>query len=374
MKCIKCGTDNKLKERTEHRGRCKQCGHAFVFDPKATPGITHTDQFFAHVIAAATAQDTLFITPRQLWYFFCARQARSGAGFAALGVVLLIAAFVSLVLSAVVSGVFLLLAALAFAAGVAMFLPPMQRRLKPKGPKEPVVSFEQFSEWLARWQSVNGPIAKLLPPPTQASAPAQVSSEITAYSFDRVVVCQHAAIAQFLIASNFHFEHNCAVLSLNHYPQNIFDTVMQMLRRNPELKVYALHDASLNGIQMTHRLMSDERWFAGQSGVTVYDLGLMPRQLLGRPVFTSRERSGQVQSLSALPAPVQQGLQPEEMKWLEAGNSVELESISPQRLLQVITLGIARSRDPRAQDTLVPVGTGYYDSGGVYVYSSDSFG
>ncbi|HWQ35547.1 MAG TPA: hypothetical protein VNQ79_22060 [Blastocatellia bacterium] len=374
MKCIKCGTDNKLKERTEHRGRCKQCGHAFVFDPKATPGVTHTDQFFAHVIAAATAQDTLFITPRQLWYFFCARQARSRIGFTGCGVILFLAAFVFLLLSVSASAFFLLPMALAFAAGVAMFLPPLQRRLKPKVAKEPVVSFEQFSEWLARWQSVNGPIAKLLPPPAQASAPAQVSSEITAYSFDRVVVCQHAAIAQFLIASNFHFEHNCAVLSLNHYPQNIFDTVMQMLRRNPELKVYALHDASLNGIQMTHRLMSDERWFAGQSGVTVYDLGLMPRQLLGRPVFTSRERSGQVQSLSALPAPVQQGLQPEEMKWLEAGNSVELESIGPQRLLQIITLGIARSRDPRTQDMLVPVGTGYYDSGGVYVYSSDSFG
>ncbi len=374
MKCIKCETDNKLKERTEHRGRCKQCGHVFVFDPKATPGLTHTDQFFAHTITAATAQETLFITPRQLWYFFCARQARSRIGFTGCGLILFLAAFVLLILSVSASAWFLLPMALALGTGAAMFLPAVQKRLTSKGPKEPAVSFEQFSAWLARWQSVNGPIAKLLPPPATANAPAQVSSDLTAYSFDRVVVCQHAAIAQFLIASNFHFEHNCAVLSLNHYPQNIFDTVMQMLRRNPELKVYALHDASLNGIQMTHRLMSDERWFAGQSGVTVYDLGLMPRQLQHRAVLTNRERSGQQQSLSALPAPVQQSLQPEEMTWLEAGHCVELESISPQRLLQLITLGIARSRDPHAQDTLVPVGTGYYDSGGVYVYSSDSFG
>ncbi|BAU41594.1 hypothetical protein [Leptolyngbya sp. O-77] len=50
------------------------------------------------------------------------------------------------------------------------------------------------------------------------------------------------AIAQMLISNNVHFENNCAILSINGYPQPIFDTVMKMLRRNPGLTVFAFQD------------------------------------------------------------------------------------------------------------------------------------
>ncbi|MBN8489160.1 MAG: hypothetical protein J0M20_15725, partial [Burkholderiales bacterium] len=42
-------------------------------------------------------------------------------------------------------------------------------------------------------------------------------------------------------------ENNCAVLSIDGYPQDIFSTVMEMLKRNPELKVYAIHNADAKG-------------------------------------------------------------------------------------------------------------------------------
>lgn len=374
MKCVKCGTDNNLKARTQSGGKCASCKHPFVFDPKATPGIDFTDQFFARVISVASAQDTLFFTPRQLFYLFNERKARSNA-LNVLGGLLIIAPVILLIILAINSGVtpfIFILLLLTIVAGVALFLPPVRKWLRPKKPRATRYSFEQFSQWLERWKKSNGPVRKLLPPPAAAKAQAEVSSEITAYSFDRVVICQHATTAQFLIANNFHFEHNCAVLSLNHYPQNIFDTVMEMLRRNPELKVYALHDASAMGAQMVRRLLTDERWFAGQRGVTIYDLGLMPRQVMNRPVFM---REPQPSNASALPAPVQSALPPEELKWLEEGNGVELEAIHPQRLLHIVTMGIAKSRDPRASDTLVPIDSGSGGGGnGIFVYSSDSFG
>ncbi len=47
-------------------------------------------------------------------------------------------------------------------------------------------------------------------------------------------------IAQLLIANNFDFENNYAVLSITGYPENIFSTVMEILRRNPDLKIYEL--------------------------------------------------------------------------------------------------------------------------------------
>ena len=38
MKCSQCHTDNTLKDRTFNGGRCKNCGHPFVFEPTALAG------------------------------------------------------------------------------------------------------------------------------------------------------------------------------------------------------------------------------------------------------------------------------------------------------------------------------------------------
>ena len=45
MKCVRCQTNNNLRERRKAGGRCKYCGHPFVFDPKA--GSKFTDIFFS---------------------------------------------------------------------------------------------------------------------------------------------------------------------------------------------------------------------------------------------------------------------------------------------------------------------------------------
>jgi hypothetical protein len=186
-------------------------------------------------------------------------------------------------------------------------------------------------------------------------------------------VCQHDSIAQFLIANNFHFENNCAVLSIDKYPHNIFDTVMEMLRRNPELKVYALHDASPDGIQLTHRLASDSDWFAGSSNVQIHDLGLLPRQILGRPLFIRESFKHSSQAGTALSSPAGVALRPEEKTWLLEGHYVEIESISPKMLLRVVTQGIALSRAPGATGAMVPLSDSTY-GGDIYFFAYDSFG
>jgi len=68
MKCIKCGTDNKLKDRTANRGRCLRCNHQFAFEPTAMTGVKITDPMFAKAIADISVNDTLFFTPKQLFY------------------------------------------------------------------------------------------------------------------------------------------------------------------------------------------------------------------------------------------------------------------------------------------------------------------
>jgi len=235
-----------------------------------------------------------------------------------------------------------------------------------------LVKAAQSNEWLQRWQRVNGTLEKLLPSPRQEALPASIDPEVSAYSFDRAIICDSDEIAQFLIANNVHFENNCAILSINGYPQSIFDTVIQMLRRNADLKVYALHDANPAGVGLVHQLRTSPNWFANQE-VTIFDLGISPRQILEtRDMFVQQSQT-MAQSASQLPDAVRQGLTAKELAWLDAGNFVELESFRPQKLLRVVNYGLAQSGDPQGNDGLILVddNVGY---GGGYVFVSDSFG
>ena len=101
------------------------------------------------------------------------------------------------------------------------------------------VSQSQVYQWLNRWQQINRSTINcslsylLSSPNTERFNP--VNLENNYYSFDRAIICDKPKIAQFLIRNNFHFENNCAVLSIDGYPQSIFNTVMEMLQRNPDL-------------------------------------------------------------------------------------------------------------------------------------------
>ncbi len=235
-----------------------------------------------------------------------------------------------------------------------------------------LVNQAQSDEWLQRWQTVNGTLEKLLPAPRQEALPASIDPEVSAYSFDRAIICDNDEIAQFLIANNVHFENNCAILSISGYPQSIFDTVIEMLRRNADLKVYALHDANPAGVSLVHQLRTSPNWFTNQA-VTIFDLGISPRQILEtRDMFVQQSQT-MAQSARQLPNAVRQGLTAEELAWLDAGNFVELESFTPQRLLRVVNYGLAQSGDPQGNQGLILVddNVGY---GGGYVFVSDSFG
>jgi Pyridoxal-dependent decarboxylase, pyridoxal binding domain/Pyridoxal-dependent decarboxylase, C-terminal sheet domain len=94
----------------------------------------------------------------------------------------------------------------------------------------------RIETWFDRWTSINNVPAKILPSLQTTNLPTAPNPEVTAYSFDRVIVCDNPIVAQLLISNNFHFENNCAILTIDGYPQSIFGTTMEMLRRNSELK------------------------------------------------------------------------------------------------------------------------------------------
>ena len=87
MKCVQCGTDNNLQDRTENNGRCKECNHPFAFEPQNTQNreqelqsfslnlqnrkqeLRFTDPFFANAIRQLSNDDSLYFTPKQFRYF-----------------------------------------------------------------------------------------------------------------------------------------------------------------------------------------------------------------------------------------------------------------------------------------------------------------
>ena len=339
-------------------------------------GVDFTDKFFQQTLANLSVNNSLYFTPRQLYYFFNHRRNTTkkhplqvaGACGVFISVVLNVVLYLAIGFSMVWFIPLLLLAAFSLALVSSRNL---RRRLGGVRNQELSSTPDTIDGWYKRWSTINGPDVKLLPPPVSreraGSEAPRINPELKKYSFDRAVVCDHPEIAQCLISNNFHFEHNCAVLSLDGYPHDIYETVMDMLRRNPTLDVYALHDASIPGLELTHTLRTSRQWFSGSSA-KIYDLGLTPRQILNRSVFVEKRSRSEI-----VPVLIASTLQPEEVRWLEAGNYVALESFTPKMLIRVVAQGIAKSRDPQAGDALVPVTTDTY-GGGFFIYTFDSFG
>jgi hypothetical protein len=257
----------------------------------------------------------------------------------------------------------------------AIWLSFFQRRRADQITETFLIHTSQMEGWLRNWERVNGTVTKILPTPSSflsATNPeALPNSEVSTYSFDRLVVCQSDEIAQMLIANNFHFENNCAILSISGYPQRIFATTMEMLRRNPELKVYAFHDCSPEGMELVNQLRTNPRWFP-DGNIVVIDVGLLPRQILAskRGVFV---QSSQISATAAenLTPLIRQNLSDMEMKWLNKGNFVDLESFTPQKLIQVLQRSIFNSQqlDRVDESDLILVG-----GGSSFFSASDSFG
>ena len=107
----------------------------------------------------------------------------------------------------------------------------------------------------------------------RGAAARPIEADIGDYSFDRAVICDRAETVDLLVANNFHFENNCAVLSIDGYPRGPFETIRKMLKRNPQAagRDAARRDA---GRLQTCAIASPmiPEWFDGK--LRIVDLGL----------------------------------------------------------------------------------------------------
>ncbi len=319
MKCIRCGADSKLKERPD--GKCPKCHGRFAFEP--TKGDPFTDPAFQNAIDAVSAKGQVRWGAEHLYYELARRQ-RKKLGCAIAGVIIF--SLVAVIVFAKLRGI-ALLPALA-AAGLAYYVWRAKRRR--------FVALEQrtFDSLLKTWQAAHGAPKGLIVRALPRGAPAPprpLEADITDYSFDRAVICDRARTADLLLANNFHFENNCAILSVDGYPEAQFETVRAMLKRNPRLRVFALHDATAKGCRLAHTLATDPAWFAGQA--TVIDVGLRPDQAQVFRGLFQRHSGGPVQSGI--------GISRREATWLSA-QELELAVIRPEQVLKRLYKAMTR--------------------------------
>jgi hypothetical protein len=389
MKCINCNIDNTLKDRRMgNMGRCKSCNHEFAFEPTLmTNTYRLTDTFFAQLVSDVSAKNTLFFTPSQVYYSlnqrlssrFSSRNNSSnddiGCFFSYL-LLLIVYCLVALIIvrffgesiprqvhimASIACTLFALwiwgeikdalnnsiLGKFIHSIDIGIWFNSISRNRNRHQRQielnRLVVDRTQFNDWLDRWTSINNQ-SLILPPPQNFSLPATPNPEVTAYSFDRVVVCDTPEVAQLLISNNFHFENNCAILTIDGYPQNIFDTTMEMLLRNPDLKVYAFHNCSPNGIELPHRLRTEERWFPNLA-IPIINVGILPRQIMDNFNLTILQSSESAEISQRLSPNIRASLTPAEIAWLDAGCYLELESLSPRKIIHILQRAISGSRE-----------------------------
>jgi DNA-directed RNA polymerase subunit RPC12/RpoP len=339
MKCIYCGADSKLRDRAA--GRCPRCQHRFAFEP-TKDRYKVTDGQFESAVERVSGGGKVQFTGRQLWYEFNRKWMKPGAWrHSYTGLVAGVAVATPAVLGAMGAIQDTLpafsLAGVGAGAMAAVVLRMVGQLRAPGPPRPPRIPLDVFGwQYLGRWREVHGEVGLpgLLPVRKAAlpAMPREVSADVAAFSFDRAVVTDRWETAQVLVANRFHFEHNCAVLSVDGYPDGIADTVKEMLRRNPRLTVFALHDASVGGCMLPLTLR-DAEWFPDPA-IRVVDLGLRP----------GTARRARVPALAGarpqVPPRLAEILPAEDVAWLAQGHVAELAARRPEQVLRAAYRGI----------------------------------
>lgn len=346
MKCARCGHDSKYSERS---GRiCPNCRLAFAFEPRE--GDKYTDMAFQAAIDRVSAKGTVKFLPDHVRFQLLRRGSNSAGAALAVGAIGSLLVVLGSVLTAQLWCV-----ALVVPWVVAVLL---VQRATVGG------TLPGFDALWRRWVSVHGAppglvevAARKLPGPS-----VELERELHSYSFDRAVICDRPATVDVLLANDFHFENNCAVLTIDGHPAPVFRTVRAMLRNNPRLEVFALHDATPEGCALAHRLRTDPEWFA-DGRAKVFDVALRPAQV-DRGWSAQRWRSSR-------PAPAHPGYTEAERRWLSQW-WLPLEVIPPEQLVKRLFRAmqhLPETAEGVADGSLVWVGDASASDGG-----GDSFG
>ena len=367
MKCIRCNHDSTYAQRKNRN--CPKCSLPFAFEPKT--GDPVTDMLFKNAIDAVSAEGRIRWGIEHLYYEICRRKRGKVVPLLAIGIV---AGTALLLFGIALSTRFFPFGFFAFIAAIIALIMAATRM------QGPFVRLElnKFNLLWDRWTRTHGVpkglIVRQAPrlragagksvPATSATVPAfgkrqgepaarrPLERDIGDYSFDRAVICDRARTVDLLVANNFHFENNCAILSYDGYPDGQFQTIKTMLKRNPRLRVFALHDATPDGCAMAQRLATEKDWFDGR--IRIIDLGLRPNHAGPFHGLLLPAKGQAVQ-----PGP---GINQNEADWLRR-HQLEIAAVRPEQVIKRLFAGLtAHAGDDTSGGGVTNCGS--FDGGG----------
>lgn len=323
MKCLKCGKNSLYRERSG--GKCPQCGQRFVFEPKQ--GDLCSDTMFQKALELVSNKGSLAFTSKQLYYELARLRRRKPMGLNS-KLASSIGTAVTCGIGGVVGGLlsvevfhlkafFWPLAGVYFAASAALVSWVWFKT----DPSLITLKEADFGKLFQKWRKLQGLPAGYLDKPL-ALPTALPEKDLLDYAVERAIICDHPELVDFLLANNFHLEQKCLILTCGGYPKQRFEELRQMLRKNPQVHVFVLHNASNNGCRIYQELISSREWFPGSQ--RVFDIGLHPRH--------ARSFGGLIQKLSPPQRLEIPGYTQADLEWLSK-YKLEIMAIRPQQLL-----------------------------------------
>jgi len=290
MKCPQCG-HNHLRGK---RGMtCSKCKRTFILDPKrwvvgGTLGVT--DGRFLGVIKRASGNDTRYFTANEFYTHARMKLKTGWFGLIPALIMLLIGggmivfAAGSVIASNDDSGIsggrlfMIILGGFFSFAGVGVLFSTLQKLPR-----------EKWDKIVATWKA-REPIPRLLEEPRLHQPPPDWKEpDIYAYGAERLIICQHDLLVDWLVLNEFHLNERSLVLSESGYPEYLLGPVQELLRAQPDMPIFLLHDGTPLGTAMNERILKNPKFEVGSHPIV--DLGLYADDVrkLRLPSFLRRQ-------------------------------------------------------------------------------------
>ncbi len=128
---------------------------------------------------------------------------------------------------------------------------------------------EPVTRWLAKWRAERQ-LEKFLEQPALTRAGLELLPE----RVEALVFVQRDALADLLLKNDAQRELSALIVAESGYPEALANEARRLLSERPELRVYALHDATAAGVGMRARVQKSAIFPLGER--ELLDIGLFP--------------------------------------------------------------------------------------------------
>ncbi len=278
--------------------KCSQCGYQFVFDPKTDK---LRDNIIHQMILRLSDNGHYYFTRTQLALEICKYWRKKKTGpillvsivffiWLVIAVVFELDVFISVVIFClllplpILLGIYLKNKTLSLKKAEAAIqryhnVHPIEALVNgkafsspPDKPQQTVISKTDISNRIQNVASQVESQAFLKMQRTEPTTPKKLP-----FAPERLLIVERKDIVDMLIRNRFHQNTKTVVVSQSGYPASVFKACHQFLKRNPNMPVQVLHEASIRAFGMIDRLRNDAKWqFARENLV---ELGLSRKNL-----------------------------------------------------------------------------------------------